>query len=476
MWSLILILFLIVGYLATLSDPPLDESEKFVNIQKYLSNVEMAADIDTLRATFEKIHPNPYRFNSKNQFVARLDSLKGDLPDSLTTIQFWRVIDQIICSYTDAHSYADDKYVLTDYVQKDGLFFPFSAKINDGKILVSDNSPLEQHLPVGTEIQKINGRNANEIIVELASHSSKETHQLDILQVSDDFGFYLWKAFDWDSDFKIHYISKNESNSLDSITVNGISWEDRKSRVKAYVPSLSFNFLKNQIGYMKITDFDGGQKEINEFYDDAFHQLKERGSNLLILDFRGHSGGRDSYGEDLAKYFASKPFRKLSKAYWKITPEFKEAFDRRFIPKGIRWFKPIYLINEYSKVFYGADPMEMVTIDYAFQDPLPMENRFQGEVFLITDHTTFSAGSIFAEMFKHFNMGTIVGQPTGNLYSFNGFALANFTLPNSKLTYQVSSVYNLANSKEEGQKSVEPDFFIDPAKDPVSVILKELIY
>jgi len=225
---------------------------------------------------------------------------------------------------------------------------------------------------------------------------------------------------------------------------------------------------------MKITDFNGDESEITDFYNESFKNLMEKNSKYLVLDFRGHSGGRDSYGEDLAQYFAKEPFRKLSKAYWKISPEFKEAFDRNFIPKGIRWFKPIYLISEYSKPFFGAGPNEMVTVDYKLKDPLPEEQRFDGQVFLITDHQTFSAGSIFAEMFKHFDMGKIVGGPTGNLYSFNGFALANFTLPNSKLTYQVSSVYNLANNEEEGLMSVQPDYHLEPSEDPVKFILKTL--
>jgi hypothetical protein len=51
------------------------------------------------------------------------------LPDSLSTINFWRVIDQIIIGYNDAHSKADDVYVLTDYVKNKKLFFPLTASI-----------------------------------------------------------------------------------------------------------------------------------------------------------------------------------------------------------------------------------------------------------------------------------------------------------------------------------------------------------
>ncbi len=474
-WFILFVLLVIVACLSTLSDAPIDDSEKFITIDSYLSKGEILADLDTLVATFEKIHPKPYRFLDQIQLNSSLDSIKENLGDSSTRIQFWRVVDKLICTYNDAHSYADDSYVLSDYIKNGGLFFPLAAEIDNGKIRVTNHENFEQILPHGTEIQKINGNTTQELIRDLTNHSNKETHNLDLHEVSDDFGFYFWKAYDWDSEFTIHYLSDNTSTKMDSITVKGVAWEQRKSKTPEEVPSLTFSFLEGNIGYMKITDFNGGQNEIDEFYTDSFDKLKEQKSNYLILDFRNHTGGRDSYGEYLATYFAKKPYRKMSRSYWKITPEFKEAFDRSFIPKSIRWIKPIYLLNEYSSVFYGAQPNEMVTVAYEFKKPLPAEKRFQGKVFLITDHSTFSAGSIFAEMFKHFNMGLIVGKPTGNLYSFSGFALANFTLPNSKLTYQVSSVYNLANNKEEGLKSVKPDYLIDSKEDPLEYILKELV-
>ena len=223
-------------------------------------------------------------------------------------------------------------------------------------------------------------------------------------------------------------------------------------------------------------DFNNGsRKDFNNFYEESFKRLKESKSEYLILDFRGHDGGADQYGEDLAKYISAKPFRKMKKTIWKVTPEFKQAFDRRFVPKGIRWFKPIYLFNEYSKVFYGANSYDTIVVEPEFKFPNKESERFTGNVFLIIDHNTFSAGSIFAEMFKHFKMGTVVGQPSGNLTSFNGFALSEYVLPNSKLTIKVSSAYNIANSGNEGLQTVVPDVFIDANDDPIQFIEKSLI-
>lgn len=473
-WVFIAVLLITIGFLASLSDPTVDESINLVDIDSYITKEEMSIDIDSLTYTFEKIHPNPYRFFEKSLLISKVDSIKMQLPDSLKTLNFWRVIDQIIIYYNDAHSKAEDSYVLTDYVKKQKLFFPLPASIHNNKILVSNNESLERILPEGSEIKKINGKTDKEIIRDLLKHATKETQSLKLLEISDDFGFYLWKTYDWSSEFKIHYIS-NESTNLDSIVVKGIKWESRKRSTKSENDSYTFKLLENKVGFMKITDFNGGEKEMEDFYKQSFKSLAENNSSTLILDFRGHRGGADSYGENLAKYFSKKPFRKLSKAYWKITPEFKEAFDRKFVPKSIRWFKPIYLVNEYSSIFYGAEPNELITVNYEMKKPRPEDERFLGDVYLITDHNTFSAGSIFAEMFKYYNMGKIIGQPTGNLYSFNGFALTNFTLPNSKLTYQISSVYNLANNKEEGMKSVEPDELINLEEDPVNYIIRNYI-
>ncbi|MFC4633230.1 S41 family peptidase [Dokdonia ponticola] len=473
-WIFIIGLLVSIGYLATLSDAPLDESIKFVDIDNHLSKQEMSNDIDTLLHTFEKIHPNPYRFTQKSHFISKIETVKKQLPDSLKTMQFWRIIDQIIVQYNDAHSYALDSYVLTDYVKKKRLFFPMAAHIEADEILVSNSDHLEQMLPVGAVIKQINGRTDKEIIQDVLTHATKETQSLKRHQISDDFGFYLWKTYDINAEFNIHY-QIDDLNTIDSITVKGISWENRKKPTSTENSSLSFELLENNTGYMKIADFNGDEKEIEAFYKQSFQRLKERNASHLILDFRGHKGGSDSYGEHLAAYFAKEPYRKLSKGYWKITPEFKEAFDRKFVPKSVRWFKPIYLVNEYASVFYGAAANEVVTVDYEFKNPLPEEERFLGDVYLITDHNTFSAGSIFTEMFKYYKMGTVIGQPTGNLYSFNGFALATFTLPNSKLTFQVSSVYNIANNEEEGLQSVAPDYLIDASTDPLQYISENLI-
>lgn len=476
-WTIVFFLAALLGagsYLALESGRMPDDSVQPVRIDRYLTKREMSADVDAVVHTFDKIHPNPYRFIERQVLLASVDSIKMRLPDSLTTINFWRVLDQLIIRYTDAHSTIADRQVLRDYVKKGRRFFPIAARVANEKILVASHENSEQILPEGTEIVKINGQSANQVIEDMLQHATKETRALKLREISDDFGFYVWKTYAWDSVFLVHF-KTGESAKIDSMFLKGIGWEDREHSEKQDVGPYSFTRIKDKVGLMKITGFTGSARSTKDFYAHCFQSLAASNATHLVLDFRGHRGGVDSYGEQLATYFAKQPFRKLSKAYWKVTPEFKEAFDTRFVPKIIRWFKPVYLLDEYARVFYGSQANECVTVNYPLKNPLPEEERFQGAVYLITDHNTFSAGSIFAEMFKYYQMGTIVGQPTGNLASFNGFALAEFTLPHSNLLFKVSSVYNIANNEALGMKPVAPDIFLDRTEDPVAYVIENLV-
>lgn len=467
--------WLVTFSLASCSHTDQRHASPVVDIGHTLSRADMAADLDSLVATFERVHPNPYRFTTRAQRLARLDSLKASLPDQLPMLEFWRLVDRVTCEYTDAHSYVHDGEVLSAYVNASGRFFPVLVTLDSAGMVVMEHDGGAGAIPTGARITRINGVSTPDIIEQLAAHSCRETRALAMRDVSDDVSFFLWKMQDWGSSFSIHYISADAQGAVDSVTLDGATWANRPRAHRDVPVARSFTMLDGNVGYMRVTDFEGDARETRDFFRESFERLRDRKAQELVIDFRGHTGGRDSFGEDLAQFFAGTPYRRLRESRWHITPEFREAFDDRFVPRAVRWFPPVYLINEYSRVFFGSSAYDTVLVEHTWRTPLPESERFRGRVFLITDHQTFSAGSIFAEMFRHFNMGISVGQPTGNLQSFNGFALATFVLPRSGVTFQVSSVFNVANSGELGARSVEPDHQLPLSEDPLRFIIDRLI-
>lgn len=66
-----------------------------------------------------------------------------------------------------------------------------------------------------------------------------------------------------------------------------------------------------------------------------------------------------------------------------------------------------------------------------------VEHPFTGEVFLLTGNQTFSAGNWIAVIFHDNDLGTVIGEPTGNAPSSFG-DMISFQLPNTRFVLGVS--------------------------------------
>ena len=63
--------------------------------------------------------------------------------------------------------------------------------------------------------------------------------------------------------------------------------------------------------------------------------------------------------------------------------------------------------------------------------------RFDGRLFVLTSPATFSSGNWFAVIIKDNNLGTIIGEPTGNAPSSYG-DVPSFQMPNTGFSFTVS--------------------------------------
>lgn len=85
------------------------------------------------------------------------------------------------------------------------------------------------------------------------------------------------------------------------------------------------------------------------------------------------------------------------------------------------------------------------------------ENAYDGKVFILTDVFTFSSAMDFAMFFKDNNLGTVVGEASGNMPEAYGDVLS-FTVPNSKLAFSVSYKKWHRIDQSKCDEPIKPDY------------------
>lgn len=440
----------------------------------YLSRQEMIDDLRVLREFVVANHPDAYYARSEEDIRDFSESLERSLPDSLSRIDFWRRCYQQITAYNDAHTRMRYTPFYRDYVQQGGTFFPLPVRFTAAGLQVTEDSTGVREVPQGSRLLAINGIGVDELKKELFLFARGESNQIDSLQVNDRFAYYVWLAYGWEGPFLIDYHTPGGLRK--QINLPGISLDEWRLRT-GWAPRpenvLQLKYLNDSTAYLYIRNlYSASKKGYKKAFDNVFERLRAKtGVKYLILDNQTNDGGDDTYAEYLCRYFADQPFRSAARSYWYVTPAFKETFRQAFIPKQLRWLRPLYIINPHTRAIWRAEDGELAEVKKEFTKPFPARKQFQGEVIFLSDVGTFSAGSMFAAMFKDFDMGTIIGRPTGNVSSFYANDIMRRYLPHSRLMIEVSTSYQVRPNGEENLRSIQPDIFVREGEDILEAAL-----
>lgn len=86
---------------------------------------------------------------------------------------------------------------------------------------------------------------------------------------------------------------------------------------------------------------------------------------------------------------------------------------------------------------------------------------FDGRVFVLTSHYTFSSASAFASMIKANGLGKIIGEPTGGYASCYGDVFS-FSLSHTYLRCEVSHKFFIGPDGSTVPAPLQPDYQITP--------------
>lgn len=441
--------------------------------QDMLSRKQMEQDLDGMAGRIVYSHVNAYHYRSKEEWSAFLKEMKSGLPDSLSRFGFWRKAEQVLVFMNDAHTRTYPSVFYKEYTDRGGLFFPFTIRKKGDGYHAAEIYGGVSGIDTLNSIAGINGLPMDTIYADMKKQCGKELDFLDEKAICESFPYYVWKVYGWEPPYSIIYSGNNAPVTLRGVTAAGLKKAEPLSQ-KREVCSLSFP--NDATALITVADFETMPRSYyRKFCRKAFREIDRRGIRNLVLDLRGNDGGDSRYCEDMASYFANKPFRISSRTLWKVTPEFKANFAQLYIPGIMRWAKFLYGINEHTDAIWKTADGQVAVAEHKERKPRRSALKHPKKVYVLINNDTFSAGSMFAAMVKDYNLGTLIGQPTGNLSSFYADPLMWYMLPNSRITFQVSTSLNVRPNGIQDNDSIQPDILLPESTDALEYVLGLLL-
>jgi len=431
---------------------------------KLFSVQELRADVDSLTKYIEETHPNPFYKFPRKEFYKEVDSIKSMINTPMSVIDFYLAIDTLIVKLEDGHTNID--IPIERYMKSNPCMFPYFVTLSVNQPFISVIRPYKtiiSEIPSGAEIININGIESKNIVKDIIKCNSGESEMFRLKRGEFYFFLYLNKLFGMKDSYLVKYKINNE---IETKTINGIKYDSLVKRQKQDTTKVIKTKLKDYTLKLipetktAIIDFISFNepKKFKLFIDSAFRQIKDNKIENLIIDIRYNGGGDSGIGDEFFQYISPCTFKQFSKEIIKYSRLQKEDY------KNIR----VKFMQDSSCLKTLTKPNGLIE-DISAEDSTSIKLhdnplRFQGNIYLLTSAGTFSSAASFAQCFKYYKMGKIIGEETGGWIVCYGDNISTF-LPNTKLDLTIShKLWYGVGAKENDFHGTIPDIIVPSEK------------
>lgn len=455
------------------------------------SRAEAIEDLDALARLIDRVHPAPYRFQSRDIVDAERKRLAGTMPESITRIELCLRLSRLLAAMDDGHSGMSCENLIRQEWQKAAkasppatqsvrMFSP-AMRLDDQQHLIVRWPDYVPGLQQGDRLLRVNGHDADTLLATWARETSHDTEAGRLAHVARSFRLQL-ALHGITAPYRVTVAAPGGANR--EVTIQGepvnYLWEARPtpnpppaSAVAQPAPAkpvevrtgfFNYRMMRPGIGYMDFFSLVGGDllstsSSFKKAVDAMFRQLAVDKPRVFIIDVRENGGGDDAIAVELFRHLTEKPFRLLASWRVKRSKEIRDA-GKSMIRIPFRWMGLPLLIAEGRQYYLGAEgsispPLDRPVRTYARAEPF-----FDGPVCVLTGPHTYSAGAEFAEAVKAFGLATIVGESTGGQPNSFGNAF-RFPLRRSGLVAQIATGMSIRASGDPGDfKAVTPDIVV----------------
>lgn len=425
---------------------------------------EARYDLKFFRELLDDAHPSLYEYLSEKRVNFIFDSITATIKQKITLRDLYNQLTFISNEIGCSHTFTELPSITEDTLYKRSLFFPFPTILLNNKLYINSDRVLDH----GTRILSINGLSAERILDSLALYNPVDGYHRATQKytAAADFGYQYYLRFGCPEKFKI--VVQEEKEEPETLVFNPVTlseYNDRQADLYYFdatdVPYYFRINNKEKYALMRITDFsmdsDNGETAFKDFMHNSFELLHyKKDIRNLIIDLRENEGGYLHNCFLLFSYLSKSDFR-----------EYKNVFTRLSdIPytSYLAASSGIYDTSEMRKTMKDEFKLK-VNRGYSIPDSLiktwkPDRYRFNGNVFIISNHTVMSAASYFAVLARKGSGARIVGTETaGGAYSGNGFHMLKYQLPQSGIRVRFPYArmqYDIADDQKG--RGIIPDY------------------
>ena len=458
-------------------------------LDKKIPAEELREDVDFTYEKLKRFHPELYWYISKEALDHKFDSLKTSIRQPMTPNQFFFQLSPVIASIKEGHlrlKAVPKRYTKKqqkDFKKKRPLFALMDYQVVDDKLYVKENKENIKEIKVGTEILTINGEKVSDLIKKYnklySSDGNNKTFQKYFMNLAF-FNYYTLENGYLDSaalrtkfDNKISEVlikrqrKTNEQIDTDKIKPKVTATQkvqDYDVNSKTY--NRSFRFLKadSSVAYIKVKTFSATLAR--KFYKETFAQIKNVGSQYLILDIRDNLGGSLSEINTLYSYLTDKEFTliKAPEMTSKTSGLHQNYFRGQNVLTSVLSAPgyPFFLAGNY--LLSSKKDNRYYFREFASKSTKPKSDAFQGKIYVLINGASFSASSIISAKLKFDKRATIVGEETGGANDGTVAGVSNTViLPHSKLALPIGLFLIRPNIEfDNQQRGVMPNIEIKP--------------
>ncbi|MGD8342543.1 MAG: S41 family peptidase [Desulfobacterales bacterium] len=404
-----------------------------------VSKVELIEDIDLYVNTIDRVHAEPYRLISRENFIGKAQELK----QKIRALENARIsVPQCALYLMELCALIQDEHTRINFpfnqLTGEEPVFPLKLKIIDGNSYVLDNLGYES-VPNYCSIQDINGIPIETLFEKCCYLYNTSLDHAKYLMFEESFPLLLANYLDipppWAARYKMN--SKAQVTELQEITSNAYLKQrtQQSNRYRSY--SIFLNDVR--IPVLDLPGFSYGKVKAYESFIDTFFQ-GHKNSRYLVIDVRQNRGGSGYWGFYLLDYLTDSAYRIAKKFEFKVSEMMRES---------------IYASKAGNQLNHARNGEYLDVVNHQMRSPRTTPNKFRGKTFLLISENTFSAGVVFAAVFQANRMGLVVGQETSGRVRFASDPVT-ITLSNSNLKGSIPvAIYTLPGNDPD--RGVLPD-------------------